>query len=228
MNIFIIGATSGIGNSLWRHYTSEGYNVAVFGRREELLQEMKSTCPEHTHTECCDLSVAIQLEAAIASARLRLHAIDIAIVCAGTGELNPNLENAVEQTTIATNIAGWTHVMTTLYHIFEQQGYGHLVTVTSVGGLQPTPGAPSYSASKAYQINYTKSLRRKAKGSGIVITEIRPGLVGTRMAKGEGLFWVMPLSKVTRQITKAISRKSECAIITKRWRIINFLLRHFA
>lgn len=228
MNILIIGATSGIGNSLWRHYTSEGHNVAVFGRRKKLLQEMGASSPELTHTECCDISVASQLEAAIASAHRRLRNIDIAIICAGTGELNPQLDIATEQDTIATNVTGWTIAVDMLYLIFERQGYGHLVTVTSVGGLQPTPVAPSYSASKAYQINYTKSLRRKARGTGFTVTEIRPGLVDTRMAKGDGLFWVMPLPKVTAQIVKAIRRKSKCRVVTNRWRILNFILRHFS
>ena len=40
------------------------------------------------------------------------------------------------------------------------------------------------------------------------MTEIRPGLVDTDMAKGEGLFWVMPPEKVAKQITEAISNKS--------------------
>ena len=101
------------------------------------------------------------------------------------------------------------------------------MTITSVGGLQPTPVAPSYSASKAYQINYTKSLQAKSKGSGIIVTEIRPGLVDTRMAKGEGLFWVMPLDKVSASIIRAIDRKRPRLIVTRRWRLLNFLLKHF-
>ena len=98
--------------------------------------------------------------------------------------------------------------------------------ITSIGGLQPTPIAPSYSASKAYQINYTKALQRKVKGTAIMVTEIRPGLVDTRMAKGEGLFWVMPLNKVVRATVKAIDKNRNRLIIDSRWRLINFLLKH--
>lgn len=47
------------------------------------------------------------------------------------------------------------------------------------------------------------------------------------MAKGEGLFWVMPLDKVTNTIINAISQKKKLKIVTTRWRIINWILKHF-
>ena len=52
------------------------------------------------------------------------------------------------------------------YQIFEQQGFGHLVTLTSIGGLRGEAMAPSYSATKAYQINYMEALRKRAFKSG--------------------------------------------------------------
>lgn len=153
--------------------------------------------------------------------------LDLAIICAGVGELNPKLELSTELATLSVNVKGWTNAIDSIYKIFENQKSGHLVAITSVGGLQPTPIAPSYSASKAFQINYTKSLQQKSKGTPVVITEIRPGLINTRMAKGEGLFWVMPLDKVTNTIINAISQKKKLKIVTTRWRIINWVLKHF-
>ena len=108
------------------------------------------------------------------------------------------------------------------YHIFELQGHGHLVAITSAGGLRGEPMAPAYSASKAYQINYMEALRKKAYKSGrqITVTDICPGLVDTAMAKGEGLFWVMPVEKVANQIIAAIRKKKSKAYVTKRWHIL--------
>lgn len=40
-----------------------------------------------------------------------------------------------------------------------------------------------------------------------MVTDISPGLVDTAMAKGEGLFWVMPVDKVANQIISAIRKK---------------------
>lgn len=224
MNVFIIGATSGIGHALWKHYASKGNKVVVWGRRRELLDEMEKEFPETTVPVQCDLSDIDSF-----NRTLRIFpetGIDLVVICAGIGELNPELDIATELSTVATNVAGWTNTVVSVYQLLVRQGYGHMVALTSVGGLQPTPVAPSYSASKAFQINYVKSLQKKVKGSKIVVTEVRPGLVDTRMAKGEGLFWVMPLSKVTRQIIRGIEKRKRLLIVTRRWRWINYLLKH--
>ena len=124
-------------------------------------------------------------------------------------------------------VVGWTYVIDRLYCIFEQQGYGHLVATTSAGGLRGEPAAPAYSATKAYQINYMEAIRKKAfrNGDCITVTDVRPGLVDTAMAKGEGLFWVMPVEKVASQIIAAISKKKSKVYVTKRWHILALLYR---
>jgi short-subunit dehydrogenase len=45
------------------------------------------------------------------------------------------------------------------------------------------------------------------------------------MAKGEGLFWVMPLEKAVNQMYKAIIRKKKVVYVTKRWRLIAMILK---
>ena len=87
--------------------------------------------------------------------------------------------------------------------------------------------SPAYSASKAYQINYMEALRKKAfKDNGnVLVTDIRPGLVDTAMAKGDGLFWVMPVEKVAKQICNAIKKHKSKAYVTKRWHIIAIIMR---
>lgn len=227
MNILIIGATSGIGKALYTYYVSCGNTVAVMGRRKEILDELHAKSPSRTIPLAVDVSDCTAFDKAFSQSVESLKQIDLAIICAGIGDLNPTLDISQELETLSTNVVGWTNVIDTLYRYFEEQGKGHIVSVTSVGGLQPTPVAPSYSASKAFQINYTKSLQAKAKQSGLCITEIRPGLVDTRMAKGEGLFWVMPVEKVTNQIVSAIERKKKLCIVTKRWRLLNFIVKHF-
>lgn len=154
--------------------------------------------------------------------------IDLAIVSSGTGDINASLDYATERPTLDTNVMGWTFVVDTLYQLFEQQGKGHLVAITSIGGLRGEAMAPAYSATKAFQINYMEALRKKAyKADGsITITDIRPGLVDTAMAKGDGLFWVMPVEKVARQICAAIRRKKSMAYVTKRWHVIAIITKN--
>lgn len=227
MNILIIGATSGIGNSLYSHYISCGNHVAIMGRRKNILDEICAANPAYTLAFPVDISNINSFNNAFEEVVKSFQNIDLAILCAGIGELNEPLDIKQELATLSTNVIGWTNAVDTLYNHFEKNGKGHLVTITSVGGLQPTPIAPSYNASKAFQINYTKSLQAKARKTAITITEIRPGLVDTRMAKGNGLFWVMPLEKVSKQIIRAIDTKKKLCIVTKRWRILNYIVKHF-
>lgn len=222
MNILIIGATSGIGKALFEKYVSEGNHVGVVGRRTNLLDELQIQHSYNTFAFAADITKQDEIEQAIHTLCKKLGNIDIAIVCSGIGDLNPSLVYALEHPMIETNVKGWTFVIDSLYHIFEKQGYGHLVAITSIGGLRGEPMAPAYSATKAYQINYMEALRKKAFKSGghITVTDIRPGLVDTAMAKGDGLFWVMPVEKVAHQIISAIRKKKSKAYVTKRWHVL--------
>ena len=220
--IIIIGATSGIGRALFEKYATNGNRIGIVGRRTHLLDELYQEHPDTTITATADITKQDEIARAIDILYSELKHIDLAIVCSGTGDINASLDYAVERPTIETNVMGWTFVIDTLYNIFEQQGHGHLVSITSAGGLRGESMAPAYSASKAYQINYMEALRKKAYKSGnhIHITDIRPGLVNTAMAKGEGLFWVMPVEKVASQIITAITKKMSKAYVTKRWHIL--------
>ena len=134
----------------------------------------------------------------------------------------------VEASAIRTNVLGWTAVVDWACRLFERKRGGHLVVISSVGGLRGSGAAPAYNASKAYQINYAEGLRQRVAKSGlpVTITDIRPGLVDTAMAKGEGLFWVQPVAKTVRQILRAVERRCHVAVVTRRWRIAAWLLRH--
>ena len=220
--IIIIGATSGIGRALFEKYAADGNCLGIVGRRANLLDELYQQHPDKTFTSVADITKQEEIEQTIHTLCAKLKHIDLAIVCSGTGDINASLDYDVERPTIDTNVMGWTFVIDTLYQIFEQQGHGHLVAITSAGGLRGEPMAPAYSASKAYQINYMEALRKKAYKSGnhIHVIDIRPGLVDTAMAKGEGLFWVMPVEKVASQIVAAIRKQKSKAYVTKRWHVL--------
>ena len=97
-----------------------------------------------------------------------------------------------------------------------------------VSCLRGGGAAPAYNASKAYQINYAEGLRQRAAKSSrtVCVTDIRPGFVATAMAKGEGLFWVMPAGKAADQIVRAIRRRPPVAVVTRRWRLLAWVLKH--
>lgn len=222
MNIVIIGATSGIGKALFEKYANENKRIGIIGRRAHLLDELYQKYPSKTIPTKADITNLNEIEQAINALHKEMEYIDLAIVCSGTGDINATLDYSIERHAIDTNIVGWTFVIDMLYHILEQQGHGHLVAITSASGLRGEAMAPAYSATKAYQINYMEALCKKAYKSRkqIAVTDIRPGLINTAMAKGEGLFWVMPVDKVASQIIAAIRKKKSKAYATKRWHIL--------
>ena len=229
MKILIVGATSGIGRALFELYASQGHEVAVVGRRQEMLDEM---CRQHSqgtvYAYRADVTDVVSTPVWLDGVWKDMTGVDVVIASAGVGELNPQLEYAKEVATLNTNVVGWTCLVDEVFNRFLAQGRGHLAVISSVGGQRGEPSAPAYTATKAFQINYAEALRKKARKSGfpIYVTDIRPGFVDTKMAQGEGLFWVMPAEKVALQIARAIRRRRSVAVVTKRWRPIHFIWRH--
>ena len=223
----VIGATSGIGRGLAGRLAAAGWRVGAVGRREGLLRELAATAPANISYAVADVTQPAACIAALDELVERMGGMDLCVVCSGTGELNPALDFTLEEPAIRTNVLGWTAVVDWAYGWFERRGGGDLAVVTSVGGLRGSAAAPAYNASKAYQINYAEGLRQRAakSASGVRVIDIRPGLVDTAMAKGEGLFWVMPVDRVVDQMLRALRRGGRVAVVTHRWRMAAWLLR---
>jgi short-subunit dehydrogenase len=223
----IIGATSGIGKGLAKLIVDKGFKVGITGRRTELLENLKSENPDSYFIKTLDVTDTKTVVEKLEELASELGGLDLLILSSGTGDINDNLDFEIEKRTIDTNVVGFTCIADWAFKYFEKQKFGHLVAISSVGGLRGSRQAPSYSATKAYQINYMEGLRQKATKlkQHIFITDVRPGLVDTEMAKGDGLFWVMPVEKTVRQIFAAIKKKRKTAYVTKRWGIIAKILK---
>lgn len=223
----IIGATSGIGKGLALKLAAQNDKVGITGRRAELLNELKVQKPTSFYTKTFDITethIIVEKLEALAKA---LGGLDLLIISSGIGNLNDELNYEIEKQTIETNVTGFTCVADWAFNYFENQKTGHLVAITSVGGLRGSSNAPAYNATKAFQINYLEGLRQKATKLKIPIfvTDIRPGFVDTAMAKGEGQFWVTTIEKATNQILQAIKKKRKVVYITKRWKLVAAILK---
>lgn len=225
----IIGASSGIGKGLAEILTENDYKVGITGRKTELLDKLKEQRTDSYLIKTFDATnTKISVEK-LDELTTELGGLDLLILSSGTGELNESLDFDIERKVIDLNVTGFTNIVDWAFNYFEKQNYGHLAAVTSAAGIRGSRQAPSYNASKSYQINYLEGLRQKSIKSNkpIFLTDIRPGLVDTDMAKGEGLFWVMPVDKVVRQIFKAIKKRRKVVYVTKRWGFIGRLLKVF-
>jgi short-subunit dehydrogenase len=223
----IIGATGGIGKAVAEILLQEGYLVGVTGRREDLFPAMQQQFTGRIFCKKMDVQELSTLASICNELVNQMGGMDLLVISAGIGEGNKQLDFEIENDVIKTNIQGFTCIADWGITFFKKQGYGHLVNISSIAGIRGNGIAPSYNATKAYQINYLEGLRLNTIKSGydITVTDVRPGFVDTAMAKGNGLFWVAPVQKAAEQIVESIKRKKRVVYITKRWGLIGYFLK---
>ena len=226
--VIIIGATSGIGEALAIHMASNGLHVGITGRREERLQAIHDRFPQTTYCKPMDVSQHPQAIERLHELIDEMGGMDIIVINAGIGIINPELKWEWEEQIIDVNVKGFAVLAGAAMNYFLQQNTGHLVGISSIAALRGIAACPAYNASKAFVSNYLQGLRQKAikLGAPIHVTDIQPGFVDTPMTQGqEGMFWVASPEKAAYQIYTAILRKRKQAYITKRWCLIAWLMK---
>ena len=223
----IVGASSGIGRELAAILSQNGYMLGLAGRRLQLLEELKNSLPGPAFSKQMDVA-----DQDVAMKRLEelideMGGLDLIVISAGIGFINPDLGWVEEKQTIEVNVAGFAVMANVAFRYFVRVGSGHLVGISSIAALRGSSEAPAYNASKAFMANYLEGLRNRAIKAHIpiVVTDIQPGFVDTAMAKGEGLFWVASPQKAAAQIYTAVQRKAKRTYVTRRWRLIAWLLK---
>ena len=223
----IIGASSGIGMQLAKFLAKDNFCIGLTGRRTELLSKLQNELSCKTHSKYMDIANMPEAMKTLNELIDEMGGVDLIFISSGIGYINNELDWKLEQETINTNVSGVTAIINTAMQYFLFKKSGHLAVMSSVASLRGSSISPAYNASKAYISNYVEGMRCKVKKQklGIAITDIRAGLIDTAMAQGEGLFWVMPLEKATKQIYNALIKRKDVVYITKRWGIIGFLLK---
>jgi len=226
MNVLLFGASSGIGEELAKLLTNDGHHVTITGRRIEKLQEIQKTDPDHYAIIQHDVTDISSSDELFKELKNKSNTIDLIVYSSGIGAPNYDLDWNKELPTLETNILGAVKIFGLAYQLFREQGYGHLVAISSIAAIRGNRHVPAYFASKAFQKNYLESLWLKGKRSkaDISVTDIIPGYVDTAMAQGN-TFWMANTQKATKQIYRAIKNKKKRAYITKRWRLVALLLR---
>lgn len=219
--VIIVGATSGIGREMARLYADAGWLVGATGRRQELLYSLRLEYPNTMITECFDVTEP-GATAHLESLTRKLGGLDLLVYSAGWGEIMDSLDWAVDKGTVDVNVNGFLETIHYGWKLFTDQGHGHLVTLSSIASIRGNRHSPAYSASKAFQSTYFEGLYIKTRHMEIplYLTDVQPGFVDTKMAKGPGRFWVAPPQKAAKQIVHAIEKKRWRVYITHRWWII--------
>jgi short-subunit dehydrogenase len=223
----VIGASSGIGRELAKILSENGYTVGVMARRTHLLNELRSEIKGEVCVQEIDVADTETAIGILVSLIGKMGGTDLVVISAGTGDINDDLSWHIENETIRTNVTGFAALANVAIHHFIENGHGHLVGISSIAALRGGRESPAYNASKAFESNYLEGLRQKIRRLRlpITVTDIKPGFVKTAMAKGDGIFWAAPAEEAAMQIYVAIKRKQSHAYVTRRWRLVAWLLK---
>ncbi len=203
-----------------------GHIVGITGRRQELLTSFQKEIPGRTHVKRMDV-ILPQAMAQLKELIGEMGGVDIIVINSGVGFPNADLVWDKEKETIDVNVSGFAAMANVAFEYFSGQAGGQIVGISSIAALRGGSDSPAYNASKAFVSNYLEGLRRKAVKAGLslTVTDIQPGFVDTALAQGEGMFWVASREEAAKQIFAAITKKKNHAYITRRWRLVAWLLK---
>lgn len=221
-----MGATSGIGREVSVLLANEGWQVAVAGRRTELLDALRREHPNIVASRRVDVNdeaaprELLRLIDELGGMMLYLHS-------SGIGWQNAQLDADKELRTVTTNGLGFVRMVTVAYNWLAENGGGRIACITSIAGTRGLGAAPAYSATKRFQTHYLECLSQQARlrRLPIRITDIRPGFVATPLIEGSRYPMQLSAKSVARSIVRAIRQGREVITIDWRYRLLVALWR---
>ena len=174
---FITGASKGFGYVWTEAALERGDSVAAAARNIASLDGLKARHGEKLLPLALDVGNKIAVDTAVAEARKQFGGIDIAINNAGYG-LFGAIEEVSEQEAraqIETNLFGALWVTQAVLPIMRAQKTGHIIQISSIGGVWAIPAVGLYHASKWGLEGFSQALAAEVKPLGIKVTIVEPG-----------------------------------------------------
>lgn len=181
---FITGASRGFGR-IWAAAALErGDRVAATARHAESLAELSQAYGDRFVPVELDVTDRARAVAAVSAAAETLGSLDVVVNNAGYG-LFGMVEEITEQEArqqIDTNLLGPLWVTQAALPIMREQGHGHLMQVSTIGGVAAFPSLGLYNASKWGLEGWSEALAQEVAPLGIKVTIVEPGPYGTDWA----------------------------------------------
>jgi NADP-dependent 3-hydroxy acid dehydrogenase YdfG len=174
---FITGASKGFGYVWTEAALARGDSVAAAARNIGSLDKLKVKYGDRLLPLTLDVGDKGAVDASVKQAHQRFGRIDVAINNAGYG-LFGAIEEVSEQEAraqIETNLFGALWVTQAVLPIMRAQHSGHIIQISSVGGIFAVPTVGLYHASKWGLEGFSQALAAEVKDLGIKVTIIEPG-----------------------------------------------------
>jgi len=174
---FITGASTGFGRLLAEQVLSAGGSVIATARKPDQIADLQQKYPDTALAVALDVTEESAIDAAIDAAIEKFGRIDVLVNNAGYG-----LAGAIEEATeseympvFETNVFGLIRVTRALLPHLRAQRSGHIVNLSSIGGLIGSPGWGYYNASKFAVEGFSEALAAELAPLGIHVTIVEPG-----------------------------------------------------
>ena len=182
-NIFITGASSGIGQALAQKYAEEQKTLFLCGRNKERLTRVANTCRQKgaiVHTFLFDVRDPQETAQAVSQADA-IAPIDLLIANAGVsaGVLGMDETPVSSRAIFETNIFGVINTVLPMAERMKARKKGQIAIVSSLSGYRGMSSCPAYSASKACVKAWGEALWGTLRPYGIYVTTICPGFIET-------------------------------------------------
>ena len=183
-NVWLIGGSSGIGESLAKILSTKVKSLHISARSEDKLRTILNEINlPSVFIQPCDVTELPQVKEAFEKIVEKCGSIDTVIFNAGiyepTDVLNFKAIESINQMSV--NYFGSLNVAENVIKHFVENKKGHLIVVSSQSAFRALPNAGGYGASKAALSYFFESLRMQVEDMGISISIIYPGFVKTRL-----------------------------------------------
>ena len=185
----VTGATSGIGKATSHLLASNGYDLIVTGRRENLLNDLVQSIITETGADvlplCFDVRDQDQVEKSVDSLTGKWGIIDLLVNNAGLAVgLEPVQTGVVDdwERMIDTNVKGLLYISRKISSLMVARESGHIINLSSIAGHEVYPNGAAYCASKHAVQAITKTMRIELLPYGIKVSSISPGMVDTEFS----------------------------------------------
>jgi meso-butanediol dehydrogenase / (S,S)-butanediol dehydrogenase / diacetyl reductase len=184
--VLVTGGGTGIGRAIAEAFLANGANVAISGRRPEVLDEALAGHPaERTLAVQADVADDDAVRDLVTAVVDRFGALDVVVNNAATylnGEFD-ELGLGDWEAIRSTNLDGFVHVARHALPELEKVG-GNLVVVGSVSGLRGDWGQAAYNATKAAIMNFVQSLALDYGPRGVRLNAVAPAFTVTPVTAG--------------------------------------------
>jgi NAD(P)-dependent dehydrogenase (short-subunit alcohol dehydrogenase family) len=174
---FITGCSTGFGREIAQAVLARGWRAVVTARDPGTVADLVSAHPEHALSLKLDVTSSDAVTAAVAQAKTAFGRIDVLVNNAGYGYLSAIEEGEDDEVRamFEVNFFGAVSAIKAVLPLVREQRAGHIVNITSVGGLVGNPGSGYYAATKFALEGLGEALARETSELGIKVTTVEPG-----------------------------------------------------